>query len=182
MTVLWDGEYILKKSARAKRARISITKECKVVLTTPCVYPAFLAQRLIDTHRDWIQKKIQKIRESRSGDMRLYRYSREQYEKYREEARSFCRERVAFWAKQMQLEYNRIAIKDMKTRWGSCSSKKNLNFNYKILFLTDAQADYLIVHELAHLVEMNHSPAFWDIVAKYIPAYKHLRTELRKSM
>jgi len=66
----------------------------------------------------------------------------------------------------MGVSYNRISIKSLKTKWGSCSSKKNLNFNYKILFLSEKDRDYLIVHELSHLVHMNHSSKFWDLVCE----------------
>jgi len=134
----------------------------------------------VEEKHDWICEQLHKLKAQRVGDPRLFDYSREQYERYREEARAFCIARVAYWARQMDAQYNRIAIKHMKTRWGSCSSKRNLNFNYKIIFLSDMQADYLIVHELAHLFEMNHSRKFWDIVAQFIPQYHMARYELRK--
>jgi predicted metal-dependent hydrolase len=114
------------------------------------------------------------------GDPRLHNYSRDQYLKYKEVARSFCNEIVSKWANKTGVSYNRIAIKDMKTRWGSCSSKSNLNFNYKIIFLNDAQADYLIVHEVSHLIELNHSSDFWALVEMQIPNYKKLRKEISK--
>ena len=72
-----------------------------------------------------------------------------------------------------------IRIKKMKSRWGSCSSKKNLNFNIKIIALPDRLIDYIVVHELCHLREMNHSARFWSLVAKTIPDYKNRKIELK---
>jgi predicted metal-dependent hydrolase len=76
--------------------------------------------------------------------------------------------------------YHRVAIKNMTSRWGSCSSKKNLNFNYRILFLPAHLQDYIIVHELCHLKVFNHSPTFWNLVAETAPNYKACRSELKK--
>lgn len=90
-------------------------------------------------------------------------------------------ERVAFWAEKMQVTYNTIRIKDVKGHWGSCSSKKNLNFNYRISLLPIEGIDYIIIHELSHLTEMNHSRRFWDIVERYMPDYKSVRASLKKN-
>lgn len=77
-------------------------------------------------------------------------------------------------------EYNKITIKNQKTIWGSCSSKKNLNFNYRIIYLPDDLAKYLVVHEFCHLKHMNHSKNFWEQVEMFLPDYKILRRKLRE--
>lgn len=89
-------------------------------------------------------------------------------------------ERLIFFNKVYGFKYGRVTIRNVKTRWGSCSKKGNLNFNYRIVFLPKELADYLVVHELCHLGEFNHSQKFWDLVAKAQPNYKKLRKELRK--
>ena len=99
----------------------------------------------------------------------------------REHARIFVENRIGYFNKFYNFEINRIAIKNTSTRWGSCSSKKNLNFNYKIIYLRPALADYLIVHELCHLGRLNHSKEFWALVSKTIPDYVSINKELRRT-
>ena len=102
------------------------------------------------------------------------------YLKYKEDARTLITERVLHWNGFYNFEINRITIRNQRTCWGSCSEHKNLNFNYKLLFLPRHLADYIIVHELCHLSELNHSSRFWDLVAQALPSYKEHRRELRK--
>ncbi|MCX6723419.1 MAG: M48 family metallopeptidase [Candidatus Staskawiczbacteria bacterium] len=99
----------------------------------------------------------------------------------REQARIFVENRLSYFNKFYKFEINRIAIKNTSRRWGSCSSKKNLNFNYKIIYLKPELADYLIVHELCHLGQLNHSKKFWALVCKAIPNYVKINKELRKT-
>ena len=101
--------------------------------------------------------------------------------KKREIARTFVENRISYFNKFYNFKINRIAIKNTKTRWGSCSSKGNLNFNYKIIYLKPELADYLIVHELCHLGELNHSRRFWALVSKTIPDYAKINEDLRKT-
>jgi len=162
-----------KYSKKAKSIRISINHSGELILTLP--KPGFFqssesiekkALDFLESKEDWIVKHIWKKAEKKERNPDLVDYSREHYLKYKEEARKLCGEKCKFWAEKIGVEYNRISIKTLKTKWGSCSSKKNLNFNYKILFLSEKDRDYLIVHELSHLVHMNHSSRFWDLVCK----------------
>ena len=90
------------------------------------------------------------------------------------------RQKLNDFAGQMNVHFNMVRIKNVKTIWGSCSSKKNLNFNFKLFFLPEALIDYVFVHELAHLKHMNHSKVFWSEVEKQIPDYKKRREELKR--
>jgi predicted metal-dependent hydrolase len=109
------------------------------------------------------------------------RNTRARYLRHKEQARALVHERIRFYNQFYNFRFNRIAIKNTKSMWGSCSAKGNLNFNYRIVFLPPPLADYLIVHELCHLYEFNHSKRFWNLVAATIPAYKELRKELKKT-
>ena len=90
------------------------------------------------------------------------------------------RQKLNDFAGQMNVHFNMVRIKNVKTIWGSCSSKKNLNFNFRLFFLPEALIDYVFVHELAHLKHMNHSKAFWSEVEKQIPDYKKRREDLKR--
>jgi len=103
-----------------------------------------------------------------------------EYLQYKEQARTLVHQKLAQWNAVYNFSYNRVSIKNQKTRWGSCSSKGNLNFHYRIVFLPEPLVDYLVVHELCHLGQMNHSKAFWDLVAVALPGYAVLQEQLRK--
>ncbi|MDF2886119.1 MAG: hypothetical protein K0R23_504 [Lacrimispora sp.] len=99
---------------------------------------------------------------------------------YRQRARQYLEEKTAVWSRIMNTNYGRIAIRDQATRWGSCSGKGNLNFNWRLVLLPEDLADYVVVHELAHRFYMNHSNAFWSVVEKEIPDYRSRRKRLRE--
>ena len=89
-------------------------------------------------------------------------------------------ERVEYYARLMGISYGRITIREQKTRWGSCSGKGNLNFNWKLTLMPAELLDYVVVHELAHRKEMNHSRKFWKIVEQVLPDYRERRRRLRE--
>ena len=101
------------------------------------------------------------------------------YADHKESARALCQNRLEYFNKHYKLQYNRVSIKNTRSRWGSCSSKKNLNFNYRIIFLAPELQDYLIVHELCHLAQMNHGSNFWALVAEQVPNYLECVQQLR---
>ena len=100
---------------------------------------------------------------------------------YYKAAAEVLKTRTAHYAALMNLKYQRIVIKDQKTRWGSCSSLHNINYNWKLILMPTEILDYVVVHELAHLKEMNHSPRFWSEVEKILPSYKESRAWLREN-
>jgi predicted metal-dependent hydrolase len=102
-----------------------------------------------------------------------------EYKNKKEDARKLVLSKLEYFNKFYNYKWGRVAIRDTRTRWGSCSSKSNLNFNYRIIDLPSHLADYLIVHELCHLAQMNHSQNFWDLVAVACPDYIHSRSQLR---
>lgn len=104
-----------------------------------------------------------------------------QYLKEKQNAFNLAKERLEYFNKFYNYKWNRIIIRNQKTRWGSCSKKGNLNFNYKIALLSSEMADYIIVHELCHLKEFNHSRNFWELVEKTIPNYKKIKQKLKKN-
>ena len=108
------------------------------------------------------------------------RRNKKHYIKLKEDARALVHARLAHFNALYQHPLKKVFIKNHKSRWGSCSEKGNLNFNYKVVLLPPALADYIVVHELCHLREFNHSPRFWALVARTLPQHELLRQELRK--
>lgn len=99
----------------------------------------------------------------------------------REMARRVIAERIGVYEKHIPVKHNMVRIKNQKTRWGSCSSKKNLNFNFRIIMAPIEIVDYIVVHELCHLVHMNHSKDFWRLVGSIIPDYEERKKWLREN-
>lgn len=99
---------------------------------------------------------------------------------YYREAGQWISQRVEYYNNSLKETINRICIKDQKSRWGSCSSKRNLNFNWRIILAPPEVADYVVVHEMCHLRHLNHSAQFWSEVAAILPDYKERRQWLRE--
>lgn len=99
---------------------------------------------------------------------------------YKNNIKDELEKRVLSYAEKMGLSYNTIRVKDVSSHWGSCSVHRNLNFNYRLAMLPVELADYVIVHELCHLREMNHSSRFWELVEEVLPDYKQRRRQLKR--
>jgi predicted metal-dependent hydrolase len=101
------------------------------------------------------------------------------YAVHKEDTRVLIHNRLVHWNQYYGLHYNRVAIRNQRRCWGSCTSLKNLNFSYKLLFLPPHLQDYIVVHELCHLKELNHGKNFWLLVAEQIPEYREHIKELK---
>ena len=99
----------------------------------------------------------------------------------RQKASQIFHERTDYWSRQMGVRYNQIRIKDQRTLWGSCSRDGNLNFNWRVIMAPPEVLDYLVIHELAHLLEMNHSRRFWAHVGLWCPEHHVQRRWLREN-
>ena len=102
------------------------------------------------------------------------------YKDHKELAREILHERLVLYNEHYGFTYKRVAIRNQRTCWGSCSEHGNLNFNYKAIFLPETLMDYIVVHELCHIKELNHSPDFWKLVAETVPDYRERRNHLKK--
>ncbi len=98
---------------------------------------------------------------------------------YRQRAKELLEVKVAYWASKVGVTYHSIKVNKAKCRWGSCSAKQNLNFPWRILFLPEILIDYVIVHELCHILQLNHSKLFWQEVERVLPDYWQRRSQLR---
>lgn len=96
------------------------------------------------------------------------------------QARADFLQRIRYWSQRMGVEVNQVRLKDQRTRWGSCSSLGNINLNWRLIQAPSRIIDYVVIHELAHLVELNHSPAFWAIVSDWYGDHKPAQQWLKE--
>jgi hypothetical protein len=171
-------EVFLLKRRRLKSLRVSINSRGELSIFFPWWMREKKAEEFLYEKKDWIKKHLKKVKEQQNSLLNWG--GRKEYLRNKENARRLITERLNYYNQFYGFSYNRIAVRDQRTRWGSCSAKKNLNFNYRIIFLPDELVDYLVVHELCHLGEMNHSRSFWGLVGQTIPDYKTCSKKLRK--
>lgn len=170
--------YNLKRSRKAKRMRLTIYCDGSLVATLPRRYSTDVLEDFIIEKAAWILKKIEYFQGFENKN--FWQNDPSDYIRYKNEALALAMRRVYYFNQFYGFSYGKISIRNQKTRWGSCSRDGNLSFNYKIILLPENLADYIIVHEICHLREFNHSSRFWDLVAKTIPDYKQFRREARK--
>jgi predicted metal-dependent hydrolase len=96
-------------------------------------------------------------------------------------AEIYLNRKVADWSERTQITVKRVVIKDLKSKWGSCSTLRNINLNWHLILLEENLIDYVVIHELMHLHEMNHSAAFWAWVGRYCPDYARMRKKLKEN-
>lgn len=171
-------EYTLKVSKRARRMRLAIYCDGDFVVTAPRNISNNIIEQFIVRKSQWILDKLEYFK-SISGKINA-KGTENDYANYKDQALVLAEKRIEYFNKIYGFKFNKINIKNQKTRWGSCSRKGNLNFNYKIALLPERLADYIIVHELCHLKEFNHSQKFWNLVAKIMPDYADIKNELTK--
>ena len=168
--------YELRESARARCLRITIHPGGELSATLPKGFRLEQLENFIRQKADWILRKINLARKRKSNIL-LPKSSRREYLKYKNQALRLAKLKIEELNKAYNFKYRQISVRNQKTRWGSCSRKGNLNFNYKIIHLPEKYLNYIIVHELCHLKEFNHSRGFWNLVAETIPDYKEKRKE-----
>ncbi|MDO8529250.1 MAG: M48 family metallopeptidase [bacterium] len=173
--------YTLLKSRKAKRLRITIYPDAKMTVSLPFHMNESAAEKFMREKSRWIIRKLNHAKNfaSRYNPL-LHNRGKNDYNKNKRTAFVFIDEKLKFFNQFYQFSYSKISIRNQKTRWGSCSREGTLNFNYKIIRLPEKFADYIIVHELCHLKELNHSSRFWDLVARAVPDYREVKRELRK--
>ena len=162
---------------------LEIKADGRVCARMPRGIPSQAVMDFIKERQDWIVQKWflmeekRRVREQRPQPD--YAAHPELEAAYRKKARTQLEARAAYYAGLMGVTYNRIAIRAARTRWGSCSAQGNLNFHWKLILMPPEVLDYVVVHELAHRKEMNHSARFWAEVERILPDYKRRRKWLK---
>ncbi len=168
---------IFKPSARARHLRIAIGTDARVTVTHPAQLSAARAEWFVRQKADWIITHVEKMK--RRPPRIALPQSVSDFHRHRHRARALVRDRIAILNQVYQFSFARISIKNHGSRWGSCSREGNLNFNYRLIFLPIELVDYVIVHELCHLRELNHSQKFWALVERVVPNHKALRRAIQ---
>lgn len=171
--------YTLRVSNRARRLRLAVYSGGGLVVVAPRNMTFEMVERFIMEKSHWVIKSIERLSKYAVAIPRP-RYTKAHFLQYKTIAHKFAEEKIVYFNVHYNFQYTKIVIRNQKTRWGSCSKKGNINFNYKIALLPEKLANYIIVHELCHLGEFNHSKNFWKLVAETIPDYKERRTELKR--
>lgn len=167
--------YELKPSRRARSLRLEIGSS-GLVVTKPWFISRIFMEQFILRQADWIIKNLAKHKNAEV----LPKIEKDELVVLKKRAAKILISRLEFFNQVYNFKYKSISVRDQKTRWGSCSRTGALNFNYRLVLLPEALLDYVAVHELCHLKEMNHSSRFWAQVARTIPDYKIRRKELEK--
>jgi predicted metal-dependent hydrolase len=149
-----------------------------VVSAPRFVWPGAV-EKLLLKKSDWIREKVEKFK--KIPLISQTKNSRTDFLLYKNKALKLVKERLEYFNKTYGFTYRKISIRNQKTRWGSCSRKGNLSFNYKIALLPPPLIDYVVVHELCHLQEFNHSKNFWHLVARAIPDYVERSRKVKKN-
>jgi predicted metal-dependent hydrolase len=171
------GPVLFERSKRAKRISISIKPFKGARVAVPDGLSFNKAAQFAQTKADWIKTHLEKIRQ----------YERQGYfdsicvdGKDREKAKIQLTQRLQQLAKLYGFSYNRVFIRNQRTRWGSCSSKNNISLNIKLVQLPDELIEYVILHELVHTHQKDHSKAFWEELDKFVGNGKKMALKLRK--
>ena len=165
-----------------KTVAIQVNSDLSVTVRAPRSASEKDIEEILKKKEAWISKHIEKMKKTkeRFEAEPTEKLTREKVIALAEEALKVIPARVEYFARVIGVTYGKINIRNQKTRWGSCSSKGNLNFNCLLMLAPPEVLDYVVVHELCHRKQMNHSKAFWSEVEKVLPDYKEARKWLKE--
>ena len=173
-------DYSVIRSNR-KSLSIEVNSDARVIVRAPYKVSEVFIAKFVEEKSNWINRAICKIRERQKNMDKVNPLSREEIDELADRALKIIPEKVKHYANIMGVSYNRITIRNQKTRWGSCSVKGNLNFNCLLMLVPNEVQNYVVVHELCHLKEMNHSVRFWAEVEKVMPNYREYKKWLKEN-
>ncbi len=167
---------------RSGRKTVSIqVKPNEVIIRAPMRMKEKEIEKFVESKRNWIEKHLKSLSEKQKALENIEPYSDEEIRSFIKKAKEIIPKKVEFYAEKIGVTYNRITIRCQRTRWGSCSSKGNLNFNCLLVLLPDEIIDSVIVHELCHRKHMNHSAKFYEEVEKIFPEYRKCHEWLNRN-
>jgi hypothetical protein len=165
--------------SRRRTLALQVREGGAVVVRAPLHVKEREIRRFVEQHLEWIAKQQSRQEAAAKAREAIQPLSEAELSALAEAARGDLTARCAYYAPLVGVRYGRISIRHQKTKWGSCSSKGNLNFNCLLMLAPEAVRDYVVVHELCHRKHMNHSPAFWAEVERVLPDYSDSRKWLK---
>ncbi|MFV0520738.1 MAG: M48 family metallopeptidase [Lachnospirales bacterium] len=156
---------------------MKINKDLQLIVLAPKYVKKKEIDEIVKKNNEWIEKAIEKTSNILKNTLEI---SKEVKDDLRNNAKAVFPRKVDYWCKILNVEAKGVKITSAKTRWGSCSYNNYINFSLYTMLLDDALIDYIVVHELAHIVEKNHSVNFYKVVESVLPNYKSLIVKLRK--
>lgn len=170
------------KIIRSNRRSIAleIKPSGEVVVRAPKRMPEVEIRAFVESKSAWLRKHLQKKEREIEALQEEGRFTEEEIKKLTYLAKKVIPEKVCYYARLMGVDYGRISIRKQRSRWGSCSREGNLNFNCLLMMAPPEVLDYVVVHELSHRLEMNHSARFWAQVEKVLPNYRVPRKWLKE--
>ncbi len=163
-----------------KTMTLEVTREGRIIVRAPLKMPQSEIERFVQSKAEWLEKTLAKVRQRKDLNHQQPRLSMDEIHALAQKAMEVLPERTAYFAARIGVSYGGITIRNQRTRWGSCSSKGNLNFNCLLMLTPPEIQDYVVVHELCHRKEMNHSDRFWKEVEKILPDYKERKAWLKE--
>ena len=173
-------EYIVIRSRR-KTLSIQVKGDGRVEIRAPLRTSDAEIRRFLETHRRWLEKHLQKAQALQQAKAGVRKLTAAETAELKKKAKRILPERVAYWAPLIGVKPGRIAVRCQKTRWGSCSTKGNLNFNCLLMLAPEDVIDSIVVHELCHLKHMNHSRNFYAEIEKVLPDYRQHQQWLKEN-
>ena len=172
---------LLVRSSR-KTLAVQIRADGTVIARAPLRMPKDRILCFLSEKASWIRMQQGRMqeRENMRQQARIHLDAAQEKE-LRERAKSVLAQRTAYFARQIGVTYGKITVRDQKTRWGSCSQTGNLNFNFRLILAPLEVLDYVVVHELCHRRQMNHSTQFWQEVAQVLPDYRKRKAWLTEN-
>ncbi|MCR5585697.1 MAG: M48 family metallopeptidase [Lachnospiraceae bacterium] len=164
--------------SKRKTVVIQITRDGEIVARAPRFMSEKEIIKFAEKHGEWIEKNLAKIIADKENAEPAF--SDEEIRNLIRKAKTVIPEKVAYYAECMGVNWGTISVRRQSTIWGSCSMKGNLSFNCLLMLMPESVLDYVIVHELAHRIQMNHSKIFWAEVEKVIPDYRKRRDWLKR--
>ncbi|MCD2493344.1 M48 family metallopeptidase [Lacrimispora sp. NSJ-141] len=167
--------------SKRKTVSLQVTADGSVILRAPEGCPEDILENFLKKKSAWVLSKLEETEQYRKlSDQKINKFTDGEKQTIREKAELYFRRKTEEYAEIMQVTYGRITIREQKTRWGSCSLAGNLNFNWRLMLAPEFIREYVIVHELAHRKEMNHSSRFYHEVSRIFPDYKTAVKWLKK--